>query len=64
MYTPAQLSIIAHVEKCLELMGKASYELDEATADDFPNSHQIRVTLDATIKQAATLLDDLYSLYD
>ena len=57
-------SIISHVEKSLQLLGNASYELEEAEIEDIPNAYHLRISLDATIKQTVALLDDLYSIND
>ena len=51
MNIEATQSIISHVEKSLELLGKASYELDESEIEDIPNAYHLRTSLDATIKQ-------------
>lgn len=64
MNNSIRLAIIGHVEQCLELLGKASCELEEAAGENLRNSRHIRVVLEATIKQTGTLLDDLYSAAD
>lgn len=55
-------SIISHVEKCVELLGEASFELEEAELEDVPNAYNVGLLLEVASKQTIAVLDDLYSI--